>query len=50
MWFEGDSDSEFTFRLVYLVMTGEDVPTKARYLGTAMFGIGGGIVLHCYVG
>lgn len=49
LWFEGDDKSEYTFRAIHLVFTGEEVPLKARYLGTATFGIGGAIVVHCYV-
>lgn len=48
IWFEGDPDTEYTFRLIYLVFTGESVPEGARYLGTAFFGTTGELVIHAY--
>lgn len=49
LWFEADTDSPKVQRLVFLVFTGEIPPAKAKYVGTATFGQGGWIVIHCYV-
>lgn len=50
IWFENDTGSDTVQRVIHLVFTGEDVPPKARYLGTDFFGVGGAIVVHCYIG
>lgn len=49
IWYEADPDTGTKARVVYLVFTGEAVPENARYIGTAMFGANGFIVVHCYV-
>lgn len=49
IWFETDPETPLKARIVYLVFTGEAVPPGARYVGTATFGVGGMIVVHCYV-
>lgn len=49
LWYEADPASAPRARVLYLVFTGEAVPPGARYVGTATFGMGGFIVVHCYV-
>lgn len=49
IWYEADPDTGTKARVVWLVFTGEAVPANARYVGTATFGQGGFIVVHCYV-
>jgi len=49
IWYEAETTAHTKARVVYLVFTGEHVPEGARYVGTATFGQGGSIVVHCYV-
>ena len=50
IWYEADPESGVTDRVIYTVFTGEAVPPKARYIGTAAFGLGHDFIVHCYVG
>lgn len=36
-------------RVVFLAFTGEEAPQGAKFIGTQFFGLGGFIVIHCYV-
>jgi hypothetical protein len=49
LWFEAEKTSEPKPHIVYLVFTGEAVPENAKFVGTALFGVGGMFVVHCYV-
>jgi len=49
IWYEGDPESGTKARMVWLMFTGEDVPPNSRYIGTAFFGQGDTLVVHCYV-
>lgn len=49
LWFECDPRSDKKDRVVFLVFTGEEPPKDARFIGTATFGQGGFLVVHCYV-
>ena len=48
LWFEAHPGTPLTARMVFLAFTGEEVP-PGRYVGTAVFGMTGMLVVHCYV-
>lgn len=49
LWYEAEPMAEKVQRVVFLAFTGEEAPQGAKFIGTQFFGLGGFIVIHCYV-